>query len=302
VPPRCVQAALAAVGVLAIGAAPAAAARIAFERSTTAPGSPVNLFTMKPDGTGVFQLTHDPGPTRNELPDWSPDRKRIVFDSDRAGPTRLWTIKPDGNGLEQLTKGQFDVAPAWSPTGTVIAFARPGHVKNGAPQFDVFTVRKDGTHVRKLTTGGSEAGSPNWSPKGNKIAFRRKTGTTTQIWTMRPDGTHPHKVTDLANGAHAPAWSPNGKWIAFASLKGLATEIFVVPAGGGTVKQVTTDGDGTVNSNPTWSKDSKRIVFSTSHSPPGGENIASIKLNGKGRKQIIGDPTGSTLYGSPSWF
>jgi Tol biopolymer transport system component len=66
-------------------------------------------------------------------PDWSPDGKRIVFnthglgfDADWAKASNLYTINPDGTGLTQVTRfGDNDTrvgTPSWTPDGTQILF------------------------------------------------------------------------------------------------------------------------------------------------------------------------------------
>jgi TolB protein len=297
---------LAAAVALALVPGATAATRIAIDRTTGFGGDEIetNVFTVKPNGNGLFQVTHVRSPHVAELPDWSPDRKRIVFTSDRSGPTRLWTIRATGKGITELTKGdRLDTDPAWSPSGKRIAFARPTRPDSDTGSvFDVFTIRPDGSGLHRLTKGSSDAQAPSWSPDSKRIVFRRtKPGGHPQAWTMRADGKHLHKLTHVDNGVYEPAWSPNGKLIAFSSPMGFGIEIFVVPAKGGTVKQVTRDGNGTVNAEPTWSPDSKRIVFRSSHSPPSGAHIDSIKPSGKGRTMVIGDPSGQTVYAAPSW-
>lgn len=301
-----------APGILALAlcAVPATASaakpRIAFQRSTTSGGGATrtNVFTMRADGTDVFGVTHNRAPVLDTAPDWKPDHRRLVFASRRDGTANLWTIGSNGNRLRRLTEGdRLDTDPAWAPGGDRIAFARttrPADV--GGSRYELFTIHADGSGLRKLSQGAADARSPDWSPDGRSLVFERSSGgDPPQIWRMRSDGTHLKRLTSVANGAQAPAWSPDGRLVAFAAPKGLAFEIFVVPAGGGSVRQVTNDRGGTFNNDPAWRPDADRIVFSTSHSPPGGSNIAEIKPNGKGRDVIKGDPTGRRAYGAPSW-
>ena len=290
----------AAAGALAVVPGAGAAERIAIDRTTGFDGGPIvtNVFTLRQDGSGLRQVTHVPNPHVAELPDWSPDQRRIVYTSDRNGPTRLWTIGADGKHPNELTHGdRLDTDPAWSPNGRAIAFARAA----GAG-FDLYTVRADGSGLRQLTRGGADDSAPSWSPDGKRIVFRRtKPGGNPQAWTMRADGTHLRKLTHLEHGINEPAWSPDGKQVAFSSPIGFGIEIFVVPAKGGPARQVTADGNGTTNAEPTWSPDSKRIVFRSSHSPPSGAHIDSVTPAGKSRRVVIGDPTGMTVYAAPSW-
>jgi TolB protein len=71
------------------------------------------IFTIKPDGTGVTQLTKD---GNNEDPSFSPDGRYIVFSSTRGGSKGIFVIRANGEGMRRITPRGFRAAsPAWSP-------------------------------------------------------------------------------------------------------------------------------------------------------------------------------------------
>lgn len=67
------------------------------------------------------QLTTTPKKDLN--PRWSPDGKRILFQSTRSGSMQLWAIELSGGEAKQLTTISTDASSGvWSPDGTKIAF------------------------------------------------------------------------------------------------------------------------------------------------------------------------------------
>src|SRR5689334_23496490 len=79
-------------------------------------GSNTQLFTIKPDGTGVKQITHFKDRSATDA-NWGPGGTRIVFTQhwDPGGPTEhflLSTMHADGSGLRAFPKtGRFAVGP-----------------------------------------------------------------------------------------------------------------------------------------------------------------------------------------------
>jgi hypothetical protein len=85
------------------------------------------IYTVKPDGTGVKRLTFTHGTDAHQS--WSADGEHIVFASSRMGfkdeltytdaPQpygELFVMRYDGSNVEQLTDNQWEEGtPAWQP-------------------------------------------------------------------------------------------------------------------------------------------------------------------------------------------
>ena len=68
-----------------------------------------------PTGARQTRLTDDPAV--DIRPAWSPDGRRIAFNSDRAdGEFDVFAMKADGSSARDLTDDpNFDFAPDWQP-------------------------------------------------------------------------------------------------------------------------------------------------------------------------------------------
>lgn len=135
-------------------------------------------------------------------PAWSPDGSRIVFVvlSGDDGYHYLATIRPDGTDMTALTLlddgGIYGTA--WSPDGTMIAFAKC------LASCEIHTVRPDGSEPRLVTNVGN-AFSPAWSADGTRIAFARwSDGTSYIAWVPAVGGT----AIPLIDPGRSPAWRP----------------------------------------------------------------------------------------------
>lgn len=69
---------------------------------------------------GLSRLTS--GPSKDFLPRWTPDGRRLIFQSDRAGPFNLYSVPADGSGpVERLTTSdQAQYPNSITPDGTTV--------------------------------------------------------------------------------------------------------------------------------------------------------------------------------------
>jgi Tol biopolymer transport system component len=84
-------------------------------RSEGIPGQSANIFTMRPDGTELTQLTSNEGGDNAFGASWSPDGTQITFGQLPAdGPGDIYVMNPDGSGLTKITHGpQYKHNPDW---------------------------------------------------------------------------------------------------------------------------------------------------------------------------------------------
>jgi Tol biopolymer transport system component len=109
---------------------------------------------------------------------------RIAFDSTRTSGTgvdnptgdyEIFTIKPDGTGLKQITHNTTgDVAPAFSPDGTKIAYYSVGDpISNPEGDTEIYRMNTlEGTGKKNLTSDDANDSHPDFSPDGQKIAYQ----------------------------------------------------------------------------------------------------------------------------------
>jgi Tol biopolymer transport system component len=156
--------------------------------------------------------------------------------------------------------------------------------------------------MRQLTTSPGLDTGPTLSPDGKWLAYSSDRSGQFEIYVKPLDGVDREtQITNDGGPNLEAAWSPDGKWIAYHCVA--RGGICMVPARGGTVRELAA-----VGSQPSWSPDSKKLVFRdaplTSHSPldifpyvPGG--ITILDLDTGSQQHLQGGPAGN--YGYPVW-
>lgn len=172
------------------------------------------LWRVRRDGTGAEQLTD--GSLHSGFPSYSADGKELVY--------RVWSEKEKGLrvlNLETrksrvLTQG-IDNLPGWSPDGKRIVFTRKREDSN----YDVYTIRPDGTGLFRCTDHESSDGHAVWSAdgrilwSGSQHGFRDEAALYEQtfqqygqIYVMNADGTGKRLLTDSKWEDSMPLYVP----------------------------------------------------------------------------------------------
>ncbi|WP_399892856.1 hypothetical protein ACGH7X_34220 [Streptomyces sp. BBFR51] len=172
-----------------------------------------SIWRVRSDGTRAEALTDNS--TNAGFPSYSADGGRIVY--------RVWgeqnglRILDLATGATTVLTSESDNLPDWSPDGELILFTR----KTSATNFDVCTIRPDGSDLRVLTDSGANDGHAVWSYDGTILynsgmyGFREEAALYDdtfqpygQIMSMKANGSGKRLLTDSQWEDSMPIYLP----------------------------------------------------------------------------------------------
>jgi TolB protein len=312
---------------------PGTNARIAFASERTKgvdnPTGDSEIFTIKPDGTGLKQLTFNTG--SDTSPVFSPDGTKIAYESvgdqttNPEGEDEIYLMNAmDGTGKTNLTNNEREVrdfAPAFSPDGQWIAYQSRGRQEsNPRGDWEIYRMNAmDGSEQKNLSDSAGSNVSPVFSPDGRWIAYESSDLQNTnpegdsEIYRMNAvDGFAQVNLSNNGLGVddHAPVFSPDGQKIAYASSGTQPSnsqgdgEVYRMSALDGTGKKNLSNNRGGVDDeSPVFSPDGTRIAYESrgtqpSNSQGDGEVYRMSALDGTNKKNLSNNGADEYL---PDW-
>ena len=205
---------------------------ICFERAD-------GLYIMNIDGSNQRKLTDG---ADDDMPSWSPDGKRILFQRAILSTPYVHIINSDRTNLKRLSTIQ-STNPTWSADGEKIHY----YENNGS--YSIVSAKPDGTIIRRYTIATYPPNSLSASPDGKYIYYIKNnasyrldlitgvedqfTSTVLDQGSISPDGNNiayengssiyiynikNNTSSFLISSAFSPCWTPDGKTIVYQSM------------------------------------------------------------------------------------
>ncbi|KAF2119370.1 hypothetical protein BDV96DRAFT_514901 [Lophiotrema nucula] len=186
-----------------------------FQSRATGPGA---IYRVTSNGSYYEKLTNDT--VNTGFPSFSADGRYIVYRV-WGGPYGLRTMDLTDKSVRVLTNRtstDYDNVPFWSPDGTKIVFTRRVSYTN----FDICTIRPDGTDLQVLTTSGGNDAHAVWTHDGRimystaQYGYRDEAAAYDntfqpygQIMIMDADGANKEILVDSMWEDSMPLYVPN---------------------------------------------------------------------------------------------
>jgi TolB protein len=245
------------------------------------------IYACDYDGYGRRQITADKNIALS--PRWSPDGKRIIYNSYKDGGLMLYMRDLSSGSVRRISgRSGLNIAAAWTPDGRKIALTLS---RKGDP--DIYLIDLNGNIVKQLTNHWGIDVSPAFSPNGRKMAFVSNRSGSPQIYVRDLVSESEERITFEGSYNTSPVWSVQNR-IAFTSMNQGSFDIGVIDPDGGGAKRLTTDSGN--SEHPSWSPDGRYLVFSSNRT--GAYHLYLMGANGQNQRRISsfkGDQT------APCW-
>jgi len=251
-----------------------------------------------------------------EEPRLSPDGHRLAVTINEENRD-IWIFELARQTLTRLTFDPLiDEAPAWSPDGKWVAFAR---VRTGNDTLLRKLADSSGMEEELVKVEGRSRPA-SWSPDGKVLAFDMDPPGTRDIWLLpleeNPGQARGRVATAFIRTPFAESdakFSPDGLWIAYASNESGQNEVYVQPYPGPGGKWQISSGGGEqpvwarngrelfyrngdrmmvvdVTTQPTFAAGSPKVLFEGQYWTPGPQSLAQYDVSPDGQRFLMIQP------------
>ena len=271
--------------------------------------------------TGIRQLTHG---GQNAEAYWSPDGKRLIFQSTRPpyDCDQIFIMNADGSDPRLVSSGKGRTTCAYFlkdnkriiyASTHLAADACPappdrskGYVWGVFAGYDIFLATDTGKILKRLTDapGYDAEGTVNW--KTGNIIYTSMASGDLDLWTMRSDGSGKKQITKRAGYDGGAVFSRDGTRLVWRAnypktpetmdryktllaenlTAPMKMEIMVADADGGNARMLTDFGCASFA--PTFTPDGKQILFSSNKHDCDSRHFELYLMNvdGTGLQQV----------------
>lgn len=238
------------------------------------------LWVADADGQGALSVFASTEPIIS--PNWSADGTRLAYVSFEAKKPIVYTHEV-ASGVRRLASNQrgSNSAPAWSPDGSRLLVTL---TISGSSQ--IYEINPQGGNLRRLTQSNGIDTEGVYSADGRTVFFVSDRGGSPQIYTMDTNGGAVQRITFQGSYNISPAPSPDGRWLAYVSrLTGGVFRVHVLDLQSGAVTVVSDTRD---DENPSFSANSRMLLFGTKHQ--GRESLMTTTVDGRVKSRLITAP------------
>jgi Tol biopolymer transport system component len=269
----------------------------------------------------IVQLTHG---GQNAEAYWSPDGKRLIFQSTREGRScdQIYTMNADGSDVRMVSTGKgVTTCGYFLPDGKHIVYAstherstecppRPdrskGYVWAVHPGYDVFVANDDGSELRRLTDAEGYDAEATINVAKKAIVYTSKSSGDLDLWKMNLDGAGKQRLTTSFGYDGGAFFSRDGSKLVWRAnhpadeaqrtryqelldqdlTAPMKMELFVADADGSGARQITNFGCASFA--PQFTPGGRRIIFASNKNKCDSREfeLFLIDLDGKNLRQV----------------
>jgi Tol biopolymer transport system component len=214
------------------------------------------LWKASLDGTVLKQIFTGVA----EHPQWSPDNRFIIFDSDTGKSIKMIPVEggPPISFLPDSIHIMNGGLPCWSPNASQIAF-----IEGSTVSLCIYNTKTG--NIKKIFSKEGMVPLPGcWSPEGKNIliALLDRESRKSSIWKISVDGKEKQQIPGHHENFYRHlAISPDGSLLIYAALEQGFLGLYIMPSEGGSSLPVAVTPQ-LHNEGVSWAPDGNRIAFS----------------------------------------